>query len=236
MRNRILMIIVVTSGVIAFSHSGGIAGAKNSDQAFQKAIDHFARSSIVQKKNCITCHTIGKSGGTVGPILNQVANRRTEAWLRKWLKNPNSLKPSTKMPNFQFNDQELNQLVADMKRLRRSFDPEKILADNPDPVQAGEKLFQAYDCFACHRIGKKGRFVGPNLTWVGWRKSRDWETVWLRNPPAYKPGTFMPNFKLSEKEISALTAFLHSLQGQKNEEARKWESMTAFILDARPRE
>jgi len=139
------------------------------------------------------------------------------------------------MPNFQFSDDEINTLLGYLRNMKREVDSRAILQENRDPKTAGEKLFEAYDCYACHRVGRKGRFVGPNLTWVGVRKPQDWEAVWLRDPSAYKPGTFMPNFHLSPDEINALTAFLHSLQGQFNDEARKWESITAFILDARPR-
>jgi len=208
----------------------------NSKSAFMEAAKEFAGSSLVKQKNCVTCHTIGESGGTVGPILNQISNRRTEEWLRRWFKDPNSIKPGTKMPNFGFTDAELDDLLSHMTRMKRNINSDAILQANSDPIEAGRELFTAYDCLACHRIGDKGRFVGPNLTWVGVRKPRTWEAVWLKDPTAYKPGTFMPNFHLSDKEIEALTAFLHAQQGQENEKARKWESMTSFILDARPRE
>ena len=37
-------------------------------------------------------------------------------------------------------------------------------------------------------------------------------TKWLANPPEVKPGTFMPNLELSEKEIEALIAYLGTLK------------------------
>ncbi len=54
-------------------------------------------SGSVSQYQCTTCHTIMERGGTGGPSLNQVANRRTEDWIRRWLKDPNSIKPGTKM-------------------------------------------------------------------------------------------------------------------------------------------
>ncbi|MFQ5627822.1 MAG: c-type cytochrome [bacterium] len=223
---------------LIFSSTGfaGISKNTGKEDDHLKAAERFAKSDIVEQKNCVTCHTIGESGGTVGPILNQISNRRTEEWLRTWLTDPNTIKPNTKMPNFRFSNAEIDRIIAFLADMKRSVDGKKILAENSDPVKAGEALFNAYDCYACHRIGDEGRFVGPNLTWVGIRKSRDWEAVWLKDPLAYKPGTFMPNFNLSEPEINALTTFLHSLQGQQNDKSRKWESITTFILDARPRE
>lgn len=200
------------------------------------AAERLAKSDIVKKKNCVICHTIGLSGGTVGPNLNHVGNRRTADWLRIWLQDPNSVKPGTRMPNFGFSADEIETLVGHMKDMKRPVDAAGLLGRHSQPEAAGEALFRGYDCFACHRIGDEGRFIGPNLTWVGMRKSRDWERVWLRDPPAYKPGTFMPNFQLSREAVEALTAFLHSLRGQASDRSRKWESTTAFILGLRPRE
>ena len=34
----------------------------------------------------------------MGPILNRVGARRTEDWLRRWLADPQHVKPNTKMP------------------------------------------------------------------------------------------------------------------------------------------
>jgi len=239
-RQKLISILILTL-ISAFSFSGSTrALARNSKgdkgAAYLQVAEHFAKSQIVKEKNCITCHTIGSSGGTVGPNLNQIGNRRSPEWLRTWLKDPNQVKPGTKMPNFDFSDADIETIIGYFTKMKREIDGQKLLAKNHDPVKAGEALFEAYDCYACHRIGDKGRFIGPNLTWVGVRKSPAWEATWLRDPSAYKPGTFMPNFRLSEAEISALTAFLHAQQGQANEQARKWETMTEFILDARPRE
>ena len=37
-------------------------------------------------------------------------------------------------------------------------------------------------------------------------------TKWLANPAEIKPGTFMPNLELTEKEIEALIAYLGTLK------------------------
>ena len=35
--------------------------------------ENFANSDLMKKYQCVTCHTVMDGGGTVGPILNQVA-------------------------------------------------------------------------------------------------------------------------------------------------------------------
>jgi len=191
----------------------------------------FLTSPIVRKYQCVTCHTITDQGGTVGPVLNLVGLRRSEDWLRRWLADPNAVKPGTKMPKFPFLEGELEATAGYLSRMQRALSTAEILAANPSPVDAGRALFADYDCYACHRIGDRGRFVGPDLTWVGIRKPPAWEKLWLRDPPGFKPDTFMPDFDLAPAAVEALTAFLHTLQGQDNDAGRQWENRISFIIN-----
>lgn len=50
--------------------------------------------------------------------------------------------------------------------------------------------------------------VGPNLKEVKLKLNRDWIPLWLRDPQAFRPGTKMPNFRLDDSEIKAISAFL----------------------------
>lgn len=179
---------------------------------------------VVLAKSCTSCHTIGNTGGTVGPVLDQVTNRRTRDWLRTWLRNPQAVKPGTKMPTFGFSDEEIDTLLADLTNMRRDIDPKLVVAEAKGADDAGRRLFEAYDCYACHRIGSRGRYNGPDLTWVGKWQSMEWEKGWLQDPAAHRAGTFMPNFSLRQEEIAALTAFLGTLKGQAHEEDKRWES------------
>lgn len=234
LRSRTRVIAWVWFGALVLGMVSAVStGAKDARLPHMRVAERLAKSKVVSRRICTSCHTIGESGGTAGPILNQVANRRSPEWLLRWLKDPSAVKPGTLMPNFQLTDDEIEEIVGYLKDMRREIDGAGILAAHSDPVAAGEALFEAYDCIACHRIGDRGRFVGPDLTWVGHRKSESWETVWLRDPEAYRHGTFMPNFHLSEPEIEALVAYLHSLQGQYDDRSRKWEAMAGMSSRSR---
>ena len=193
--------------------------------------EEFLDGPIVAKYQCTTCHTITESGGTVGPILNYVGLRRDDKWIRRWVTDPQAVKPGTKMPRFEFTPEEMESLVSSLSRMTRTVDSKKILSGSGSPAEKGEDLFRAYDCLACHRIGKEGRFVGPDLTWLGLRKTRAWERAWLKDPPAFKPGTFMPNLHLSQEEIEVLTVYLEGLRGQSNEDSQTWEFMINMFLN-----
>jgi cytochrome c oxidase subunit 2 len=93
-----------------------------------------------------------------------------------------------------------------------------------DPTAAeGAQLFQTRGCAACHTIQgtpAQGK-VGPNLTHVASRgviAGSIFENnaanlrAWLKDPPAAKPGSIMPNLGLNNHELDVLVAYLQSLK------------------------
>lgn len=67
--------------------------------------------AIVHTKNCMVCHSIHGVGGKVGPRLNGVTDRYSHDWLRKWLKDPQSVRSGSRMPNFGFSDDEIEAVI-----------------------------------------------------------------------------------------------------------------------------
>ena len=89
----------------------------------------------------------------------------------------------------------------------------------------GEEIYLNAGCTQCHVINGiwdiQGDRIAPNLTHVASRhvlggasfnNNKEDLTAWLANPAAIKPGTFMPNLELTEKEIEALIAYLGTLK------------------------
>lgn len=235
-RNFAILFLIVAS-------AGAVIGFLNSTPAFSAAematwpwpdlpeAANLRKNKQVKKFDCLTCHTIGNVGGSVGAILNQVGLRRDREWLIRWLKDPAAMKPGTAMPKVELPNNELNKLIDELLRISRPVDAKKILSETALPEKAGEKLMRAYDCYACHRIGNEGRFVGPDLTWINFRKSAVWERNWLKNPETFKPGTFMPNFHLTDPELDAIVAYLATLKGERHIEAQDWKDPMIGDLD-----
>jgi cytochrome c oxidase subunit 2 len=78
---------------------------------------------------CASCHAIrGTSArGTVGPDLTHLATRTTLAadtipnsayWLRRWIQDPQRIKPGNKMPDLGIRGRKLAELVAYLRGLR----------------------------------------------------------------------------------------------------------------------
>ncbi|HET9837054.1 MAG TPA: c-type cytochrome [Candidatus Angelobacter sp.] len=72
------------------------------------------------KYGCNSCHIADYKNdkGYVGPALAGVGNRLTPAWMYKWLKDPNGLRPGTLMPNFNLKDDEARNLTAFLMTLK----------------------------------------------------------------------------------------------------------------------
>ena len=92
----------------------------------------------------------------------------------------------------------------------------------PDsPAAAGLTVFNQRGCAGCHTIeGVSKGMVGPNLTHVHSRTTFAGSTfamspenlrTWLRDPPAAKPGSKMPNLHLQPADITKLIDYLETL-------------------------
>ncbi|TBR21061.1 c-type cytochrome [bacterium] len=94
------------------------------------------------------------------------------------------------------------------------------------PASAGGRaLFDASGCGACHAVGGKGGNSGPDLSFVGFRRSASWLDGWLRDPHAVKAATLMPRPGLSDGDRRGLVEYLASLQGADAPSgARPWDA------------
>lgn len=61
---------------------------------------------------CVACHSLDGRGGNVGPVLDHVASRLDADYMRRWLKNPSSIKPGSKMPALGLTDAQVDELVS----------------------------------------------------------------------------------------------------------------------------
>jgi mono/diheme cytochrome c family protein len=76
------------------------------------------------KYQCQSCHTIGNSGGYVGPNLNDAGNWLTPAWIEAWLRDPQALQPGTIEPRRDFSEEEIHDLTAYLTTLRAGIKSE----------------------------------------------------------------------------------------------------------------
>ncbi|HKN25693.1 MAG TPA: cytochrome c oxidase subunit II [Candidatus Acidoferrum sp.] len=100
---------------------------------------------------------------------------------------------------------------------------QKQSAHAPDSVAAGRQIFETTACINCHAVSgtvANGRF-GPDLTHLMSRdtiasgaasNTHENLKLWIHDPEAIKPGSFMPAMNLSAHDLEAVTAYLESLK------------------------
>ena len=89
-------------------------------KSFTPQIVNLGKQLYEVKYQCQSCHTIGSTGGYVGPNLSNVGNWMNSAWLEEWLKDPQSLVPDTIEPRRSFTDEERTALTAYLTTLKQS--------------------------------------------------------------------------------------------------------------------
>jgi mono/diheme cytochrome c family protein len=87
-------------------------------RVFTSAMVAMGKQLYEVKYQCQSCHTIGSTGGYVGPNLNNAGNWLTPSWIEAWLSNPQALQPDTIEPRRNLTAEEIRALTAYLMTLR----------------------------------------------------------------------------------------------------------------------
>ncbi len=184
----------------------------------------IAGKYLWESNNCMGCHTILGEGAYYAPELTKVVDRRGEAWIKLFLKDPEAMYPGRrKMTNYQFTDEQISQLVAFFSWIGKvdtngfPAPPDLMVGaasaavpGTPTALASAPEIVGQV-CLGCHSVGGKGGNVGPALDGVALRRSPENLDTWLRDPAAMKPGTAMPQLNLDEPTRAALVSWLSTL-------------------------
>jgi ubiquinol-cytochrome c reductase cytochrome b subunit len=69
-------------------------------------------AALYQKSFCGACHMVNGAGGKIGPVLNGLASRRTEAWTIAHFVNPQKMSPGTPMQPYKFSQTDMQNMVS----------------------------------------------------------------------------------------------------------------------------
>lgn len=69
---------------------------------------------------CMSCHSLGGQGSLdgPGPSLDGVGSRYNEDYLKRWLTDPESIKPDTEMPNLDLDPELVKELASYLSKLK----------------------------------------------------------------------------------------------------------------------
>ncbi len=143
-------------------------------------------------KQCASCHTVG-AGDDIGPDLAGVAERRSEEWLIRFIKDSQSVIKSgdpvavglfnkykkKKMPEQDLSNDEVKAIltfIAEGGPSEKPLDAKPATEATADDVALGMELFLGMkpfaqggtSCISCHSVGDHGPLgggtLGPNLS------------------------------------------------------------------------
>jgi ubiquinol-cytochrome c reductase cytochrome b subunit len=69
-------------------------------------------AALYQKNFCGSCHMVNGAGGKMGPPLNGLGTRRTEAWAIDHFNDPKKMSPGTVMPAYKFAQRDMQNMVS----------------------------------------------------------------------------------------------------------------------------
>ncbi len=118
----------------------------------------------------------------VGPNLKDIRLKLNKNWIPVWLKKPTDFRPTTKMPNFRLNDDQVKAISA---YLWQSALSDPLPKRKPGNAAHGKELFETRGCLACHSMEEGDQMQGgtfaANLTRVGEKDNYDYLVRWVHN-------------------------------------------------------
>ncbi|MGH9679675.1 MAG: c-type cytochrome, partial [Candidatus Acidiferrales bacterium] len=120
----------------------------------------------------------------VGPDLKEVRMKIHKEWIPYWLKHTHEFRPTTKMPQFRLQDDEIEAISAYI--WQSAITGPELPKQAPGDAAHGKILFEERGCEACHSIGEGANLVGgdfaANLSRIGEKDNYDYLVRWILNP------------------------------------------------------
>jgi mono/diheme cytochrome c family protein len=190
---------------------------------------------------CTTCHPLAVTragetkliGGDIGPELTKVGSKVNPDWLAAWLRNPQAFLPKSKMPRYEWSDQDLYVVTRFITAKLTDTDllqgVPKLETATPEQIRLGRRLFLKKGCASCHAVPgmKLQEEFGPNLASLGAESvshlhfgnakiPRDltaYIQAKISDPLSVNPTADMPQYRFNSADLEALTAALLSMTG-----------------------
>jgi ubiquinol-cytochrome c reductase cytochrome b subunit len=175
----------------------------------QLSPDAMAGVAYFRQEKCATCHNTGDGESKLGPDLSKASIHKDAAWMIEHFKHPSTMMPGSSMPPIQLSDAQLTSLASFLLKLNPNN--ATALGNAPDFATAGALVYQANHCGACHLVNGVGGKLGPALNGLSKRRSESWVESHFAKPQELSPGSMMPPYTLSPKDMQNLTTYLFSL-------------------------
>jgi len=203
-----------------------------------------AGDKLITKYGCPGCHDIKghENDAKIGAELNEFGRKAVDLldfgnaipnprhhtwynWIDLKLRAPRAYRyerVDTRMPQFDFNDTEVDELMVFLKSRYAEKTPHSYLADADErhaAIAHGDQLIDFYNCRGCHVIDFQGGSIRdvyaeddlykapPILQQEGWRVQPDWMFGFLHDPSSkLRPwlDVRMPTFPLTDAKATTV--------------------------------
>ena len=150
----------------------------------------------ILKEKCLSCHEFKGEGGTFGPSLTDVKNRKNEKEIVEFIKNPTG-----GMPTVALSEEELSAVSALLSGGSSGASAAASTASKGLEIIKGK-------CQGCHTYKGEGGSMGPDLTDVKSRKDAKTLTTFINSPSGS-----MPPMGLSDDDLRAVVDELTGAAG-----------------------
>jgi mono/diheme cytochrome c family protein len=185
-----------------------LAGAEKAEQGRR----------IFMENGCFGCHqtrTMENLPPASSPFEGVGVKIENAAWVHQWIKEPQGMRPRTRMPTFRLKEEEIRHIVSYLSAKKEIERP--LTAGPPAGASAGrgKDLFSEKGCIGCHSVERgdpTGSRLVPNLADAGFKLSFAWISAWLESPLALSDQTPMPTLVLTSPERWDIALYLKSLK------------------------
>jgi ubiquinol-cytochrome c reductase cytochrome b subunit len=166
--------------------------------------EEVAGIGYYRKEACASCHGDQK----LGPDLT-TSKKRTREWLIEHFKHPDVKRPGSSMPPVLLTTAQMGSLAAFVLKL--TPDNATALEAAPQAAVEGAMLYRTNQCHVCHQVNGSGMKTGPSLNGVAQRRTREWLEQHFIDPHKMSPGTTMPAYKFSSRDMDRMITYLMSI-------------------------
>jgi cytochrome c2 len=184
---------------------------------------------IFLEKGCVNCHQLPgiKANPEFAPSLKTLADKKIEKidfgktgiprtlpdYIAVKLQNPRVYGEKLKMPYFGFSPEETGRLTALLlgrsDSMPSSYKMQKNIVNIPPPAGEVGRIFERYKCLTCHKLGRHGGKLAPDLAFEGSKALKEWLKSYLKKPYAVRPYLVerMPRFNMTTKEAGIIAEY-----------------------------
>lgn len=194
-------------------------GACHKDEALAETPQLNLGRRLIEEHGCVACHDLAGFEKAYTPTLAGIGSKVNRGWLVRWLADPRSYRPKTRMPDFKLNEEEV-QLLADFLMSFKTFSAGVRLQPLPEIyekkkeddafINLGKTRFREARCISCHEVDGRGGHLAPDLAKVASKATPEWLYNYLRDPKRLQPGVEMPQYGFTVEEAAAVTAYMVS--------------------------